>query len=117
MPALAPVHDQRRSGLVALLCVGQVLLWGLAVGLNYSAPEVDSAEQFVWAFSLETGYWKHPPLPSWIMHALIQVFGPSLLLPFVATQTCIVIALALTWRLGCEFMSPTRSLIDRKSVV
>ena len=111
MPALAPVHDQRRSGLVALLCVGQVLLWGLVVGLNYSAPEVDSAEQFVWAFSLETGYWKHPPLPSWIMHALIQVFGPSLLLPFVATQTCIVIALALTWRLGCEFMSPTRSLI------
>jgi 4-amino-4-deoxy-L-arabinose transferase-like glycosyltransferase len=103
------VHDQRRW--VALLCIGQVLLWGLVVGLNYSAPEVDSAEQFVWAFSMESGYWKHPPLPSWIMHGLIQLFGPSLLLPFVATQTCIVIALALTWRLGLEFMSPTRSLI------
>jgi 4-amino-4-deoxy-L-arabinose transferase-like glycosyltransferase len=109
MPALAPVHDQRRW--VALLCIGQVLLWGLVVGLNYSAPEVDSAEQFAWAFSMESGYWKHPPLPSWIMHGLIQLFGPSMLLPFVATQTCIVIALALTWRLGLEFMSPTRSLI------
>ncbi|MEQ1686420.1 MAG: glycosyltransferase family 39 protein [Burkholderiaceae bacterium] len=111
MPALAPAHGQRRLGWVALLCIGQVLLWSLLVGLNYSAPEVDSAEQFVWAFSMENGYWKHPPLPSWIMHGLIQVFGPSLLLPFVATQACIVIALALTWRLGCEFMSPTRSLI------
>ena len=109
MPAPAPQHDQRRW--VALLCIGQVLLWGLVVGLNYSAPEVDSAEQFVWAFSMESGYWKHPPLPSWIMHGLIQLFGPSLLLPFVATQTCIVIALAITWRLGCEFISPTRSLI------
>ena len=109
MPELAPAHDRRRW--VALLCIGQVLLWGLVVGLNYSAPEVDSAEQFVWAFSMENGYWKHPPLPSWIMHGLIQLFGPSLLLPFIATQTCIVIALALTWRLGCEFMSPTRSLI------
>ncbi len=104
-----PAHDPRRW--VALLCIGQVLLWGLVLGLNYSAPEVDSAEQFVWAFSMESGYWKHPPLPSWIMHGLIQLFGPSLLLPFVATQSCIAIALALTWRLGCEFMSPTRSLI------
>ncbi len=109
MPALSPTTHQGRW--VLLLCVGQVLLWGLVVGLNYSAPEIDSAEQFVWAFSMENGYWKHPPLPSWTMHALIQLFGPSLLLPFVATQTCIVIALALTWRLGNEFMSPTRSLI------
>lgn len=91
--------------------MGQVLLWGVSAGLSYSAPELDSAEQFVWAFSMESGYWKHPPLPSWIMHALIDVFGPSVTLPFVATQVCIVTALALTWRLGCEFVSPTRALI------
>lgn len=97
--------------LVLALCLGQVLLWGLAFGLNYTAPEIDSAEQFVWSFSIESGYWKHPPMPSWIMHLLLQVFGPSVALPFVATQVCIVIALAIVWRLGCEFMSPQRSLI------
>ncbi|WP_413897045.1 glycosyltransferase family 39 protein [Rhodoferax sp.] len=97
--------------LLGLLCIGQVLLWSLAFGLSYTAPEIDSAEQFVWAFSLENGYWKHPPMPSWIMHGLIQVFGPSVALPFVATQVSIVLALALTWRLGCEFMSPSRALI------
>ncbi len=86
-------------------------MWGFAFGLNYKAPEIDSAEQFLWSFSMESGYWKHPPMPSWIMHALVQVFGPSVALPFVAIQVCIVIALALTWRLGCEFMSPQRSLI------
>ena len=96
---------------VLLLCAGQVLLWGSAFGLSYSAPEIDSAEQFVWAFSLENGYWKHPPGPSWIMHALMAWVGPSIALPFVAAQVCIVIALALTWRLGCEFMSPRRSLL------
>ena len=106
-----PVPDRRVLGWVVALCVGQVLLWGLAFGLSYKAPEIDSAEQFVWAFSLENGYWKHPPMPSWIMHGLIQLFGPSVALPFVATQASIVIALALTWRLGCEFMSPQRSLI------
>lgn len=107
-PAWLDPHVLRLLGLV---CLGQVLLWSLAFGLSYRAPELDSAEQFVWAFSLESGYWKHPPGPSWIMHALIWVFGPSVALPFVATQTSIVLALALTWRLGCEFMSPSRSLI------
>jgi 4-amino-4-deoxy-L-arabinose transferase-like glycosyltransferase len=104
-----PVIDERTW--VLLLCAAQVLLWSLAFGLTYSAPELDGAEQFVWSFSLENGYWKHPPMPSWIMHALIRVFGASVALPFVATQTSIVIALALTWRLGCEFMSARRSLI------
>lgn len=111
-PADAPAFGQRRIGLiVAMLCIGQILLWSVLGGLNYTGPEIDSAEQFVWAFSMENGYWKHPPLPSWIMHGLMQVFGPSVMLPLVAAQTSIVLALALTWRLGCEFMSPARSLI------
>ena len=101
--------DER--GWVLLLCAAQVLLWSVAFGLTYSAPELDGAEQFVWSFSLESGYWKHPPMPSWIMHALIWVFGTSVALPFVATQASIVVALALTWRLGCEFMSARRSLV------
>ncbi|WP_367846974.1 glycosyltransferase family 39 protein [Rhodoferax sp. WC2427] len=111
-PLVAPVDRVRPAwqGVLAL-CVGQVLLWGLAFGLTYNAPEIDSAEQFIWSFSMESGYWKHPPMPSWIMHLLLQVFGPSIALPFVATQVCIVLALALTWRLGCHFMSPQRSLV------
>jgi 4-amino-4-deoxy-L-arabinose transferase-like glycosyltransferase len=109
-PVVRQPHDLRIAP-VMLFCTAQVLLWSVMCGLTYSAPEVDSAEQFVWAFSMENGYWKHPPLPSWIMHALMQIFGPSVTLPFVATQVCIVGALAVTWRLGCEFMSPTRSLV------
>ena len=96
---------------VLLLCMVQTLLWGLGSGLTRLAPELDSAEQFVWAFSMESGYWKHPPVPSWIMHGLLAVFGPSVALPSVATQFCVTLALALTWKLGCEFMSPRRSLI------
>lgn len=112
MPTHAPANERRSVDLlVLLLCVGQVLLWSVLCWFTYSAPEMDSAEQFVWAFSMESGYWKHPPMPSWIMHGLMHVFGPSVVLPFVAAQTCIVIALALTWRLGREFMSPARALI------
>src|SRR5437016_4591428 len=96
--------DELRVGwtLAVLCCLAQVLLWSTAFGLSYKAPEIDSAEQFVWAFSVENGYWKHPPLPSWIMHGLIRVFGPSVALSFAATQASVALALVLTWRLGCE---------------
>ena len=105
-------HARAAAWPVLLLAgLAQWLLWSLAFALTYRAPEIDSAEQFVWSFSLENGYWKHPPVPSWIMHGLVGLFGPSVALPFVATQACIVVALGLTWRLACEFMSPRRALI------
>lgn len=107
----APIAHSSETIWVIALCAAQVLVWSLAFGLTYRAPEIDSAEQFVWSFSLESGYWKHPPLPSWIMHALVSAFGTSVALPFIATQASVAIALALTWRLGCEFMSSRRSLI------
>ena len=110
-PLKATAPDLPPWVVVLLLCTGQVLIWSIATGLLYSAPELDSAEQFVWSFSIEQGYWKHPPLPSWIMHALLVWLDPSMELPFVATQVSIALALALTWRLGCEFMSTRRSLI------
>ncbi|MGI4935897.1 MAG: glycosyltransferase family 39 protein, partial [Janthinobacterium lividum] len=97
--------------IVLLLCLGQVVLWGIATAYAYKAPELDSAEQFIWSFALEGGYWKHPPVPSWIMHFLVAVFGPSVPLPYIATQVAIVTAMALTWRLACEFMTPQRALI------
>lgn len=97
--------------IVLLLCLSQVALWGLATAWAYKAPEIDSAEQFIWSFSLQNGYWKHPPLPSWIMHFLLRLFGPSIPLPFIAAQCAIVIAMALSWRLACEMMSRQRALI------
>ena len=60
-PAAPAWRDRRTLAWVLLLCIGQVALWGQGIGLNYQSPDIDSAEQFVWAFSMENGYWKHPP--------------------------------------------------------
>lgn len=88
-----------------------VLAWGGGLAWTHRAPPLDSAEQLVWSYALQGGYWKHPPLPSWILHALVAVFGPSVALPYFAAYACVAIALVLGWRLGCEFMSPQRSLL------
>jgi hypothetical protein len=46
-----------------------LLLW--AVG---EVP-VDSAEQMAWVRSLQWGYHKHPPLPTWLIAPWVALFG------------------------------------------
>jgi 4-amino-4-deoxy-L-arabinose transferase-like glycosyltransferase len=60
------------------LLLGYACLWlGLLLRLYPSAP-LDNVEQFVWAQSLEWGYYKHPPLPTWILALLVKLFGAKI---------------------------------------
>ena len=45
--------------------------------LNYTSlvAPVDNIEQLVWVRSLEWGYHKHPPLPTWLMWLPAHLFG------------------------------------------
>jgi 4-amino-4-deoxy-L-arabinose transferase-like glycosyltransferase len=100
------------AGLKVLgLACAYVLAWAGGLALTRRAPPLDSAEQLVWSYAMQGGYWKHPPLPSWLMHGLVQLFGPSVTLPFFAAYACVAVALVLMWRLGCEFMTPQRSAL------
>ena len=58
----------------AFTAVG-IALWVLLASLTNSGQFADNIEQFVWAQSLEPGYWKHPPLPSWLLWAALNLFG------------------------------------------
>jgi len=60
-------------------------------------------EELVWGSSLEWGYYKHPPLPSWVMHGMITLFGHPIWLTFFTGQLSVVLALFFVWKLGCEF--------------
>jgi len=95
-----------------MLGLAQILMWGVSAWLGYSSTELDSAEQLSWATGLELGYWKHPPLPSWIMHGVLLLFKPSVVLPLVMVQTGIVIALAFTWRLAREILPPRQAALS-----
>lgn len=91
-------------------CFLFLAMWGVACALAFDAPRLDGAEQLVWSASLEGGYWKHPPLPSWTMYFLVQLFGASAALTYAAGQTCVAVALLLTWRAGALLIGERRSL-------
>jgi len=97
--------------LVPALLIGMVGLWSGLLALTHRAPDLDGMEELVWASSFEWGYLKHPPLPSWLLYPLTWVFGKPVWLPFLTAQGLTALALYLIWRLGCEWVSPARSLI------
>lgn len=51
--------------------------WVVLAAVVNPAQFADSIEQFNWAHGVEWGYWKHPPLPTWLMAGWIALAGPS----------------------------------------
>ena len=65
------------GGGVALLMAVYGLVWVLLYALTTLSPPVDNVEQLVWLRSMEWGYFKHPPLPTWILGAVATVFDAT----------------------------------------
>lgn len=77
-----------------------IVCWvGLAAWTNQSQLQ-DSLEQFVWGQSLEWGYWKHPPLTSWLMWAGLQVVGPVPWVTYLLGGLVTVLTMLCTTRLA-----------------
>lgn len=92
----------RRWWLVPLL-----LWWGVwcaAVLLVQPELQVDNAEQLSWVRSLQWGYYKHPPLPTWLLWPAASVWGlqgwVTQLWACVATGALLVLVGDLLHRMG-----------------
>ncbi|WHZ11416.1 MAG: hypothetical protein OJF60_001855 [Burkholderiaceae bacterium] len=97
-----------------LLLFGALYLaaWTLGAAFIPRAMHLDSIEQVVWAQSWQWGYYKHPPLPSALMHALNLAFGgPSQALTAFAAQGCSVVAMIYVWLLARCMMPPRIAII------
>jgi len=97
--------------LVLLLLLGYLLLWSGLTGISHRAPDLDNMEELVWGNVFEWGYYKHPPLPSWLLFGLISLFGRPVWVTFFAGQLSVVLSLWFIWQLGCEMTSQKNALI------
>lgn len=86
-----------------------LLLWTLLATLSHTAPPWDNVEQLVWMQSLEWGYYKHPPFPTWWVHGWTQLLGRSMWVTFFAAQLSVVLMLFFVWRIALLVMSPARA--------
>lgn len=88
-----------------LIAAAFIALWSMsAVGLH-SAQFVDNLEQYVWSHSFEFGYWKHPPIPTWLLGALIRGVGFSAYWTYGLAAVCFVGTAFFTWRLTSKIFN------------
>ncbi|MCE1250683.1 MAG: glycosyltransferase family 39 protein [Comamonadaceae bacterium] len=98
-----PVLDG--TGVLLLLAL-YGLVWALLYAFTTLSPPVDNVEQLVWLHSMEWGYYKHPPLPTWIVGALAQAFPPGAALTYTLGAVITTASMALLWRLLHQLRGP-----------
>lgn len=91
---------------------GFLLLYGtlwvfIPTFLNGSYP-LDVTEGLYWGREWQWGYYKHPPLSSWILHLFHLAFGKAG--PYLLSQLSIGLTLWLIYRLGRKILPPQTAL-------
>ncbi len=105
---LPVVSVPQARGLRPLHAVGAslavVVLWAIWAAYFNTAQFGDNVEQFNWAQSLELGYHKHPPLPTWLLGSVIKLFGPSVYWAYVLATLCLLGTAIFTWLIGRQLV-------------
>lgn len=84
---------------VAATLVLFALVWLTLLSWMGLSPPTDNIEQLTWVNSLEWGYYKHPPLPTWLLWLPVHWFGATALTSYVSGTVCTLGSMALMWGL------------------
>ncbi len=88
---------------VIALIVFQLLAWSLLPWLvNVSLPLDVVREGLSWGREFEWGYYKHPPLPSWLVEISFRLLGD--IGPYFLSQTFIALTYLFVFLLGRRLM-------------
>ncbi len=95
----------------AWLAVSLVLAWVAFTLVVNTSQYGDHFEQFAWAQSLEWGYPKHPPFPSWMLAALNSLVGRQPAWPSVLSALCLAVTATCTWQIGKALIGAERAAL------
>ena len=85
---------------ILLLTTVTICLWIVAAAFLNDSQLGDSLEQFIWGQSLEWGYWKHPPVTSWLMYFFIHTFGSSPIWTYVLSAILYSVTVVATYKVA-----------------
>lgn len=88
-----------------------LVLWPLVATLSHHSPPLDMIEGFVWSLHPQAGYYKHPPLPPWVISASTSLAGKHMLALLVLGPVSIVLALLALWWLARQFLDERLAVV------
>ena len=99
----------RRQNLVfGSLLTLYFFLWSTLPALLAPSFPLDVIEGINRGREWQWGYYKHPPLPSWLLAAFFQMLGH--IGPYVLSQLCIIATLLMVYQLGRRIVSRQKAL-------
>lgn len=75
------------------------LAWLLQIDSSSLTAPKDNLEQLTWVHSLEWGYYKHPPLPTWLFSLPVNMLGMSARTSYITGALFTVAGMFLFWKL------------------
>jgi len=74
-------------------------VWLAHLSYTSLSPPTDNIEQLTWLHSLEWGYYKHPPLPTWLIWGPAQLFGANAWTSYVTGAAFTLTSMGVLWSL------------------
>ena len=82
-----------------------VILWTVLPFIFHPNMPLDMTELVSWGHGWQLGYYKHPPLSSWIAEGAMMLTNNSIAAYYLLSQIAIGTSFYFLWRLGQEFLS------------
>ena len=102
---------------VALGLLAYAVVWLAHLSSTALSPPTDNIEQLTWVRALEWGYYKHPPLPTWLIWLPTQVFGVNAWTSYVLGATVTLASMGLLWRLLAQLRGPSHATLALLAVL
>lgn len=101
-----------RPGLsVGLLALGHCLAWWAAAALTQATLPLDMMEMTAWGPGWQLVYYKHPPLPAWMVEALIAVVGRHDWALMGLGPLSVGVTMMIVGRLAIRLLDPVRAIV------
>lgn len=85
------------------------IIWSILPAFLASSVPLDVSEGISWGSEWQWGYYKHPPLSSWVLYSFYQLFGH--VGPYLLSQLSVLLTLFLVYQLGKKIWSPATALL------
>ncbi|WP_198174151.1 glycosyltransferase family 39 protein [Mesorhizobium xinjiangense] len=98
---------------VAAIVLGFCALWTLYSSLSRYNLDIhgDMVENFAWGIGWQLGYYKHPPLFSWIAAAWFSVFPRTNVFYFLLSAVNIGVTLLVMWRIALRVLDANQQVV------
>lgn len=102
-------YDKKTWQGLFLFLAAYFIIWSIAPAFLATSVPLDVSEGISWGSEWQWGYYKHPPLSSWVLYSFYEGFGH--IGPYLLSQLCVLLTLVLVYKLGRQVWDTQTALL------